>query len=174
MIYEKGAIVLHMLRKLMGDEKFFDLMHQYVVKFKDQPTTVDDFRKLATTIYGQDLSWFFAQWIDQNVFAHWIPKAEIVEPTKAGDPVKIKLTVDQPDDLVKMPVDITLLGATPKEREVVPNVMLDEKEQTVDLTASFKPTKIILDENYWVLHRPGSDNIWPPEKVAEQEESPAK
>ena len=173
-IYEKGAIVLHMLRKLMGDEKFFALMHEYVVKFKDQPTTVDDFRKLASTMYGKDLSWFFAQWIDQNVFAHWIPKAEIADPAKPGDPFQIKLTVDQPDDLVKMPVDITLLGATPQEREVVPNVMLDEKEQTVDLTARFKPTKIILDENYWVLHRPGSDNIWPPEKVAVQDESPAK
>ncbi|MGN6370790.1 MAG: M1 family aminopeptidase [Phycisphaerae bacterium] len=172
-IYEKGAIVLNMLRKLMGDEKFFDLMHQYVVKFKDKPTTVDDFRKLASSIYGKDLSWFFSQWIDQNVFAHWIPKADIVD-AKPGEPVKVKLTVDQPDDLVKMPVDITLLGSTPKEREVVPNVMVDEKEQTVDLTAPFKPTKIILDENYWVLHRPGSDNIWPPEKVAAKDEPAAK
>ncbi len=29
-IYEKGAIVLHMLRKVMGDEKFFGLMREYV------------------------------------------------------------------------------------------------------------------------------------------------
>ena len=160
-IYEKGALVLHMLRKVMGDEKFFSLMHQYVDACKNKPTTVDDFRRLASAVYGQDLSWFFAEWFDQAVFAHWKVNAEITD----GTPEKIKLTVTQPDDLVKMPVDITILG-NGGQRLVVPNVMLDSKEQSVDLTAPFKPTHIILDENYWVLHHPGSDNIWPAEKVA--------
>jgi aminopeptidase N len=160
-IYEKGALVLHMLRKVMGDEKFFSLMRQYVETYKNQPTTVDDFRRMASATYGQDLSWFFSQWIDQAVFAHWKVNAEITD----GKPEKIKLMITQPDDLVKMPVDITLTGSG-GERLVVPNVMLDRKEQSVDLTAPFKPTHIILDENYWVLHHPGSDNIWPAEKVA--------
>jgi tetratricopeptide (TPR) repeat protein len=160
-IYEKGALVLHMLRKVMGDENFFALMRKYVQTFKNQPTTVDDFRRLASTIAGQDLSWFFSQWIDQAVFAHWKVDADLTD----GTPEKIKLTITQPDDLVKMPVDITLVG-TGDQRLVVPNVMLDSKEQTVDLTAPFKPTHIILDESYWVLHHPGSDNIWPAEKVA--------
>ncbi|HUO07683.1 MAG TPA: M1 family aminopeptidase [Phycisphaerae bacterium] len=177
-IYEKGAIVLNMLRKLMGDEKFFGMMKEYVETYKNKPTTVDDFRRLASKVYGQDLSWFFAQWIDQNVFAHWVVTAEVTEKSGAGSQKSegagtqpaagdfaVKLTVDQPDDLVKMPVDITLLGDGGK-RQVVPNVMLDQKEQTVDLTMPFKPVKVILDEDYWVLHRPGSDNIWPSEKVA--------
>jgi tetratricopeptide (TPR) repeat protein len=160
-IYEKGALVLHMLRKVMGDDKFFSLMRQYVETYKNKPTTVDDFRRLASTVYGQDLSWFFSQWIDQAVFAHWKVNAAITD----GTPEKIAVTVTQPDDLVKMPVDITLTGSG-GERLVVPNVMLDSKEQTLHLTAPFKPTHVILDENYWVLHHPGSDNIWPAEKAA--------
>ncbi len=164
-IYEKGALVLHMLRKVMGDEKFFSLMREFVETYRNKLTTVDDFRRMASKAQGQDLSWFFSQWIDQAVFAHWKISADITAGEKAGDAAKIKLAITQPDDLVKMPVDITLLGDA-GQRLVVPNIMLDSKEQSVDLTAPFKPVKVILDEEYWVLHHPGSDNIWPAEKVA--------
>ena len=64
-VYAKGACVLHMLRKVMGDEKFFLLMKTYVETYRNKTTTVDDFRRLASEIHGADLSWFFAQWIDR-------------------------------------------------------------------------------------------------------------
>jgi hypothetical protein len=41
------------------------------------------------------------------------------------------------------------------------NVMLDKKEQTVEAAAGFRPVKVIIDEDFWVLRHPGSDNIWP-------------
>src|SRR5690606_5075217 len=56
-IYEKGAIVLHMLRKVMGDAKFFQLMRDYVEQYKHKATTMDDFRRLASAVHGEDLSW---------------------------------------------------------------------------------------------------------------------
>ena len=139
-------------------------MRKFVETYKNKPTTVDDFRRMASTIHGQDLSWFFSQWIDQSVFAHWKVAADIAGGEKAGDS-KITLSITQPDDLVKMPVDITLLGDA-GQRKVAPNIMLDGKEQTIELTSPFKPVKVILDEDYWVLHHPGSDNIWPADKAA--------
>ena len=148
-IYEKGAIVLHMLRKVMGDEKFFKLLREYIAEYKNKPATMDDFRRLADKVNGEDLSWFFAEWIDQTVFAHWKVDALTVSGgEKAGEPVKEKIAVSQPDDLVKMPVDITLIGAG-GERQVVANVMLDKKEQTVEATSAFKPVKVILDEDFF-------------------------
>jgi aminopeptidase N len=157
-IYEKGAIVLHMLRKVMGDEKFFSLMRQYVEKFRDKASTVDDFRRLANEVNGEALDWFFAQWIDQAVFAHWKVNVE-VGTAPAGGSVTSKVLITQPDDLVRMPADITVYGAK-GEKQVVANVMLDKKEQTVEVTTPFAPTKVVVDEDFWVLHRPGSDNEW--------------
>jgi aminopeptidase N len=176
-IYEKGALVLHMLRKVMGDEKFFKLMREYVEEFKYKDTTLDDFRRLASSVYGQDLSWFFSEWIDQTVFAHWTVNVEVGEKPEAPPPssqkpeggaaaapagYKVKIMIDQPDDLVKMPADITLHGAG-GEMKVIPNVMLDKKEQVVEDDCAFKPVKVVVDEDFWVLRRPGSDNIWPKE-----------
>ena len=66
-----------------------------------------------------------------------------------------------------MPVDITFLGAKKEERFVQKDVMLDKIEQKVEATVPFKPVKVILDEEYWVLHAPQADNIWPAEKAAE-------
>ena len=170
-IYEKGAIVLHMLRKVMGDEKFFLLMKTYVERFRNKTTTVDDFRRLASEIHGQDLSWFFAQWIDQTVFAHWKVAATVTADSPgggaagAGGGATIKVIITQPDDLVKMPADVTLIGAK-DERQVVKDVLLDKKENVVEAKTPFVPVKVIVDEDHWVLRRPGSDNIWSAEKAA--------
>jgi TolA-binding protein len=167
-VYEKGATVLHMLRKVMGDEKFFRLMRQWVDTYRNKPSTVDDFRRLASAVHGEDLSWFFAEWYDQTSFAHWtIGKVDISGAEKAGEAAKVHMELKQPDDLIKMPVDVMLIGAG-GEHEIVANQMLDKKEQTLDLAAPFKPVKIVLDHDFWVLRHPGSGNIWPPveEKAA--------
>jgi tetratricopeptide (TPR) repeat protein len=164
-VYEKGALVLHALRKVLGDDKFFAVMRKYVETYHDKLTTVDDFRHLAAEVAGQDLSWFFSEWIDQGIYAHWtFTNVTIGTPAKAGDPVKVTLSLQQPDDLIKMPVDITYLGEKKEERYVQENVMLDQIDQTVEATVPFKPVKIIIDEQYWVLHTPQRDNIWPAEK----------
>ena len=75
------------------------------------------------------------------------------------------MMITQPDDLVKMPADMTLIGAK-DERQVVKDVMLDKKENVVEAKTPFVPVKVIVDEDHWVLRRPGSDNIWPAEKPA--------
>lgn len=157
-VYEKGALVLHSLRKVMGDEKFFALLQRYVATYQDKPSVVNDFRQLASDVMGQDLSWFFAQWIDQAIYAHWVFRNVEMKGSTGGTQVSLRL--EQPDDLITMPVDITLLGDQ-GQRQVVVNVLLNGYDQKVDLTVPFKPVKIILDEENWVLKNPKPDNIWP-------------
>ena len=157
-VYEKGALVLHMLRKVMGDEKFFRLMKQYVETYRNKLTTTDDFRRMASDINGADLSWFFAEWYDASIFAHWKVNA-MVTPDAKGAGATTRATITQPDDLVKMPADVTFLGAH-NERQVTKDVMLDKKENIVEAKTPFVPVKVIVDEDNWVLKRLGEDNIW--------------
>jgi hypothetical protein len=63
--YDKGAWVLHMLRAEIGDEAFFALLRRYLVTFADRPVDTLDFWRLAEEISGQDLAWFFEQWVMQ-------------------------------------------------------------------------------------------------------------
>jgi TolA-binding protein/peroxiredoxin len=156
-VYEKGALVLHMLRRVMGDQKFFALLSNYVATYKNRPSTVDDFRRMASEAQGADLSWFFAEWYDQNIFAHYKLNAAI-HPEGAGA-ASTKLTINQPDSLIKMPVDVTFIGAG-GERQVEKDVMVDIKEKNIEIRTPFVPVKIIVDEENWVLKRLGTDNIW--------------
>lgn len=64
-VYDKGAWVLHMLRGVIGDDDFFELLRTYYadpqLQYKDAVT--EDLRDLAEAVSGQDLDWFFEQWI---------------------------------------------------------------------------------------------------------------
>ena len=65
--YDKGACVLHMLRYVMGDDLFFQGMMHYAsdpaLKYKSAVTT--DFANDMSETYGQDLNWFFDEWVMQ-------------------------------------------------------------------------------------------------------------
>jgi aminopeptidase N len=64
--YDKGACVLHQLRYVMGDSLFFIGMHNYGTSdFRYKSATIGDYAAIMSTAYGQDLSWFFNEWIYQ-------------------------------------------------------------------------------------------------------------
>lgn len=60
--YQKGGLILHMLRKWVGDEAFFASLKEYLSTHKFQPVEVHDLRLAFEKVTGQDLNWFFNQW----------------------------------------------------------------------------------------------------------------
>lgn len=63
--YDKGAWLLHMLRGAIGDDAFFAFLRTYARQFRDRPTSTLDVWRLAERVSGQDLAWFFEQWLLQ-------------------------------------------------------------------------------------------------------------
>lgn len=66
MQYQKGAWVLHMLRELVGDDVFWSGVRAYYDRFRDGNATTADFRRVMEEASGQDLEWFFRQWLYQG------------------------------------------------------------------------------------------------------------
>ncbi len=64
-VYYKGALTLHMLRRMMGDDAFFACLRAYAAdpRFAYGNASTEDFRSVAETHHGADLGWFFDQWI---------------------------------------------------------------------------------------------------------------
>ena len=64
-VYRKGAWVLHMLRSMVGDAVFFDILRTYeeTPPFKYGTAVTEDFQRVAEQISGLDLAQFFRQWI---------------------------------------------------------------------------------------------------------------
>jgi aminopeptidase N len=63
--YAKGAVVLHMLRGIVGDSAFFDIMRAYSSDpdLKYGVATTEDFQAVAESVFGQPLDYFFQEWI---------------------------------------------------------------------------------------------------------------
>ncbi len=64
--YRKGAWVLHMLRHLVGDTTFFQTLLDHRAAHEGSAATTDEFAAVASSAYGQDLTWFFDQWVYQS------------------------------------------------------------------------------------------------------------
>jgi len=104
-VYEKGAWIAHMLRRMMvdlqtgGDDKFIAMMQDFYERYRGKRASTDDFRAVVEQHIGMDMQWFFDQWIDGTA----IPRYEfsyLVTETPDGE-FGAKLRVEQqnvPDD----------------------------------------------------------------------------
>jgi aminopeptidase N len=64
--YAKGAAVLHMLRRLVGDTTFRHIVHAWGERHRYGSVVTGDFQKVCEDVSGRDLGWFFAQWVQRG------------------------------------------------------------------------------------------------------------
>lgn len=77
--YDKGGIVVHTLRKYMGDSIFFDAIRAYLTHFEYQNVSSEDFFGFMSQHSGQNLQDFFEGWVAQPGFLHF--SVDSVRPT---------------------------------------------------------------------------------------------
>jgi transglutaminase-like putative cysteine protease len=70
--YEYDEYVCHMLRQVLGDEKYLHLLKEYEILRGNPPEPVETARfvQVAGNIYGESLEWFFDQWKKTNGLPH--------------------------------------------------------------------------------------------------------
>jgi aminopeptidase N len=61
--YAKGAAIIHMIRQEVGnDELFFNILREFLIRYKNSTATGDDFRDLCKEMTGRSFDSFFEQW----------------------------------------------------------------------------------------------------------------
>ncbi|MBI2423910.1 MAG: HEAT repeat domain-containing protein [Candidatus Hydrogenedentes bacterium] len=79
-VYEKGAWVLHMLRRKLGDELFFAGLQAYLQRYQNQVVETNDLMRTLEAVSGMGLEAFFAQW----VYASGIPELSVTYTWEAA------------------------------------------------------------------------------------------
>ncbi|MBT5874997.1 MAG: hypothetical protein HOH43_16385 [Candidatus Latescibacteria bacterium] len=64
LVYEKAAMVLHMLKQITGDANFLVILKSFYEGSMHKAVTTDDFRRITESVIQEDMSWFFDQWIN--------------------------------------------------------------------------------------------------------------
>jgi len=120
-IYFKGALVLHTLRWLVGDDAFFEILHRWTLpeppaasatgSCRCRPVTTDEFVALAGAVAGRDLGWFFEVYLRQAALPTLVAE-------RRGN--ALELHWDVPGGLpFPMPIDLSVDGET--RRVELPN-----------------------------------------------------
>lgn len=61
--YLKASFVHNMLRNLLGDSLFVEMLHQYAKRFSEKTVTMEEFQNLVEELSGKKFDWFFEQWV---------------------------------------------------------------------------------------------------------------
>jgi tetratricopeptide (TPR) repeat protein len=142
---DKGAVVVQMLRSTMGDDKFYQALKAFLQQKAWQTATTEDFRKACEAAMGQELRYFFIQWVESNGAPEFKEEWTILR-TQKGFRVQGKISQDL--DTFRMPVDLKIeTEGNPEEKTIT--VMGTSTEFSVDTFG--KPKKIIIDPNNKVL-----------------------
>lgn len=116
--YEKGAWVLHMLRKRLGDDAFFRGLRNYYNAHASATATTEDLRKALEKSSGKDLKDFFARW----VYGAGHPRYELswgsMERSSVTS-VMVQLNQVQPGDAFLDPVTIEFTVNGKAERTTI-------------------------------------------------------
>ena len=147
-VYRKGAWVLHMLRRVLGDETMFAVLAAYRAAFEGGSATTADFRAVAEAVSGRDLAWFFSEW----VYGSGAPSYQWGwRQEQIGSQRYVRLHIQQFQTaypVFTMPIDITITtGAGVETRSVWNQAAWQWYLLPVDAVV----TNVQFDRDYWIL-----------------------
>ena len=144
---DKGAMVLHMLRWVIGDQKFDQSMRDFYSQFANKQATSDDFRSVVEKDYDQKLTWFFSQWLDSTGAPEFKSKYTIY---RLGNNKGFRIVgqIAQDLDLFRMPVELKIEtdGKTETKR-----VDVTGTDSAFSVDTFGRPRHISLDPQNWLL-----------------------
>jgi aminopeptidase N len=146
--YQKGSWVLHMLRGVVGDEAFQRGIRAYYRAHFNANATTADFRRAMEEASGQELGWFFQQWLYEGgnlkVNGGWTYDARAKQ-------VRITLNQVQNDgSTFTMPMDVAVHAAG-QAVPTVHRVQMNAQRNVFTIDVPAEPTDVRLDPKLWVL-----------------------
>jgi aminopeptidase N len=145
-VFQKGAMVLHMLRWVIGDEPFFKTLQAMGHEYAGKSISTDQFQKLAETASKQELTYFFAQWVTSTGVPQF-KRVWSVYRTAKGYQVVGKITQDL--DLFRMPVEVRVV--TEGTRPVTDRVPMVGTTADFTVNVRTRPTRVLVDPGSHIL-----------------------
>jgi tetratricopeptide (TPR) repeat protein len=107
LVTDKGAMILHMLRWVVGETKYLKIMREFATKYAGKSASTDDFRELSEQVYGEKLVWFYSQWMDSTSAPEFKAKYTIY---RLGNNKGFRIVgaIAQDLDLFRMPVNLKI------------------------------------------------------------------
>jgi aminopeptidase N len=158
--HQKGAAVLDMLRYIVDgteaashpasqNELLFRAFHHYLVEHQAQSTDTPELIESIRAITGEELGWFFHEWVfmagrpDYRVAASY-------DATKKAEKVTVTQTqsTNTGTPIFEMPIQLAFYGANGERKEV--QVRNNLQQQTFDIPLDFEPQWVDFDPDDFI------------------------
>jgi aminopeptidase N len=148
-VYPRGSAVLHMLRFVLADEAYHRAIKHYITKFQYQPAETNDLKVAIEEEVGQNLQWFFDEWVYKaghpifDVSYRWDDSSKQVMLA-----VSQVQKIDSLTGLFRTPVDIEITNSAGSTTH---RIGILAKDSTYALPSPENPLLVIFDKGNWLL-----------------------
>ena len=165
-IYPKGALVLQMLKQYLGEQRFWASVNRYLVDHALGNATTDDFRQAVLDATGENLDWFWDQWIYQAGYPEFLVAArydsststltlvaqQVQQDSSKADTSGVRYTTPA---AFRMPVTIRVGTAA---GDVTARAQLARRQDTIVVRdVKTAPTMVVFDDGNAILKQMSFD-----------------
>jgi Peptidase family M1 domain len=136
-VYDKTALVLDMLRDLLGDEAFFAGLAAFFEKYKYTSASTGQFRRSMEEASGRDLNAFFQPWF----YSHALPEVQVRTRSEKGETgVHLQISVSQLNADFVFPLWIAWKdeSGTPRREKLI----VDRRSQVFEFSLPGPPRRL--------------------------------
>lgn len=152
--YQKSAFVFHLLRQEIGDEPFWRGLKTFVSLYRDRPADWRSIEEVFSRECGQDLRWFFEQWVEQPG-APLISLRDVhthrVKGEGGGEIWRLTVQIEQDGKPFRMAIPIRIVM---KESTESKSIVLSLSQTSVaEFVVPDQPLRVELDPNLMTFRR---------------------
>lgn len=153
LVYQKGAMILHMLRWELGDEAFYEVLSNYANNpmLQNGFATTDDFKDEIELKTGVDWSEFFADWF----YGQGYPSHEVKARQEGG---RLLVQVKQTQSHASVDCfELTLpLRVYSQDRDTVYRVPITADQSSAEFQIPFFASGAEVDPDFWIISKNNS------------------
>jgi hypothetical protein len=155
-VYTKGSGILWMLRGLVGEDRFAEILREYYARFRFQNAKTPDFIATVEEVSGWKLDWFFDQWLRTTKRLDFSVSEARSTPLEDGR-YEHRITVRRAGEAV-MPVEVAFTTADGGRQSFRWDGLSAERSFVYEGTAPL--VRVEIDPEHKVLEENRENNVW--------------
>ncbi len=152
--YYKGALVLNMLRYVLGDSLFFQTLMNYRNQFSYSTATTEDFKNVVSQTAGEDFSYFFNQWVYQPDHPVYIYNWKVTQNQNKYNLTFYLKQTQTHYSVYKMPVELKIQFPS---SDTTVRVWNNQREQSFTFEFNDTINSVIFDPQNYILKQASRD-----------------
>ena len=144
----KAAMVFHMLKRLVGAEKFSEAQKNVADEGRFRKASWSDIQGTFEKAAGKKLGWFFDQWVNEKGMASFEISGVSINPKGMQYALSFDIVQKDRTFVLDLPVSVRT-----DRGDVEQTLEIKDKKQTFEILVDGNPRELVIDGNYDIFRK---------------------